>query len=329
MSFENTDRELVRFVATRTSVRDAFLAPDDLSALLRAFTGRSVVALPGAMSKKPAARHVAMTRALYGTEEELYETCRTAHIDYVVYSIDVLLDSGRYSPRYLAGVAAVDPASIAYKMHFEPESLQRFTLQYENDHYRLFSVSGTPQPIFATDHPPFYQTDLLAKANRDIDAFRQLAVQVMLTYAEASEGARARERRGRATPARVVPAASTALHAGAHGTRRRAHGPRSLRRRARVWSRSSSRTRPTTRKRSTTPPIIAAQLGKADEAKSYLTLLLSIERDPPLIERAKALQSAIEQGVPLRKGAPPQRLESATAATLVRRGRRNGGGYWI
>jgi len=49
---------------------------------------------------------------------------------------------------------------------------------------------------------------------------------------------------------------------------------------------------------------IGAQLGKTDEAKSYLTLLLSIERDPQLIDQAKALQSAIEQGVPLRKGAP-------------------------
>ncbi|HEU4928444.1 MAG TPA: hypothetical protein VFU38_01340, partial [Candidatus Krumholzibacteria bacterium] len=51
VSFQNTDRELVRFVASRTSVRESILAPDDVSALLMAFTGRSMVALPGALSK--------------------------------------------------------------------------------------------------------------------------------------------------------------------------------------------------------------------------------------------------------------------------------------
>jgi hypothetical protein len=303
VSFENTDRELVRFVATRTSVHDAFLAPDDLSALLRAFTGRSVVALPGAMSKKPAARHVAMTRAIYGTEEELYETCRTTHIDYVVYSIDVLLDTGRYSPRYLAGVAAVDPASIAYKMHFEPESLQRFTLLYENDHYRLFSVSGTPQPIFATDHPPFYQTDLLTKANRDVDAFRQLAVQVMLTYAE---GARAR---AHGNPEGARRRLEWCLLQAPHYTQARialADALMDLDRYndARGVIAKLIAYAPDNTKALYYAAFIAAQLGKTDEAKSYLTLLLSIERDPQLIERAKALQSAVEQGVPLRKGAP-------------------------
>lgn len=303
VSFENTDRELVRFVATRTSVHDTFLAPDDLSALLRAFTGRSVVALPGSMSRMPAQRHVKFTRALYGTEEELFETCRAAHIDYVVYSIDVLLDTGKYSPRYLAGIDAIDPASIAFKMHFEPESLQRFTLLYENDHYRLFSVSGTPQPIFATDHPPFYQPDLLAKANRDVEAFRQLAVQVMLTYAE---GARAR------------------AHGNPEGARRRLEwcllqAPRYTQARIALADALMDLDRyddargviakliayaPDNTKALYYAAFIGAQLGKTDEAKSYLALLLSIERDPQLIERAKALQNAIEQGVPLRKGAP-------------------------
>ncbi len=303
VSFENTDRELVRFVATRTSVRDAILAPDDLSALLLAFTGRAAVTLPGAVSKAPAERHVAMTRALYGSEEELYETCRAARIDYVVYSIDVLLDIGRYSPRYLAGVNAVDPTTIAYRMHFEPESLRRFTLQYENDHYRLFAVTGSPEPVFATDHPPFYQTDLLVKTNRDVEAFRRLAVNVMLTYAEAlnarahgnAEGARRRLewcllQAPRYTQARLA-LADALMDLDRYDDARRVIG-------------KLIEYAPDNTEALYYAAFISAQLGKTDDAKTYLSLLLSIERDPQRIERAKVLQRGIEQGLPVRRGAP-------------------------
>ncbi len=303
VSFENTDRELVRFVATRTSVRESILAPDDLSALLAAFTGRAIVALPGATSRMPAERHVQFTRALYATEDELFEVCRAARIDYVVYSIDMLLDTGPYSPRYLAGVASIDPASIAYRMHFEPESLRRLTLSYENDHYRLFAVSGSPEPIFATDHPPFYQPDLLAKANRDVEAFRKLAVEVMLTYSEARK----------------------ALARGnAEGARRRLEwcllqAPRYSAARLSLADALMNLDRYEDARRVITTLVeyapdntrglyyaayIHAHLGKPDQAKRYLALLLTIERDPELLERARALQRSIEQGVLPGPGAP-------------------------
>lgn len=303
VSFENTDRELVRFVATRTSVRESILAPDDLSALLLAFTGRAVVALPSTTSHTPAERRVELTRAMYGSEEELFAACRGARIDYVVYSIDLLLDTGRYSPRYQAAVTSLDPASIAYRMHFEPESLRRFTLLYENDHYRLFDVTGEPQPIFATDHPPFYQTDLLVKAKRDVDAFRQLAVNVMLTYSEAvnarlqgnAEGARRRLewcllQAPRYTMARLA-LADALVDLGRSEDARRvivsllAYAPDNTH--ALYYA-----------------AYLSAQLNQPEEAKSYLTLLLSIESDPDLIQRARNLQSAVERGIPVRAAAP-------------------------
>ena len=188
-------------------------------------------------------------------------------------------------------------------MHFEPESLRRFTLQYENDHYRLYAVTGSPQPIFATDHPPFYQTDLLAKANRNVETFRQLAVDVMLTYSEAvkarahhnAEGARRRLewcllQAPRYSQARLA-LADALMDLNRYDDARRVV--------AALLDYAPDNTRGLYY-----AAYISAQLGKPEEAKSYLTLLLSIERDPQLIERAKTLQQGIEQGVPLRKGAP-------------------------
>ena len=297
ISFENTDRELVRFVASRTSVRESIFAPDDVSALVMAFTGRPIVALPAALSKAPAERHAGMTRALYGSEEDVYQMCRAGRIDYLLYAIDVVLDTGVYSPRYLAA-ATVAPESAAFKMHFEPESLRRFTLVYENDHYRLFQVTGEPQPIFATDHPLFYQPDLLAKANRDIDAFRTLAVEVMLTY---SEGLKALS------------------HGNADGARRRLEwcllqAPRYSDARLALADAMVALKRPEDALRVVAgllqyapdhtgalyyAAFLSGQLHRNDEAKAYLSLLFTVERDPERIRRAQTLQYAIEHDLPI------------------------------
>ncbi len=297
VSFENTDRELVRFVATRTSVRESILAPDDVSALLMAFTGRPIAALPGALSQAAAERHAVLIRALYQSEEELYQLCRTARIDYVLYSIDVLLDTGPYSPRYLAA-ATVSPQSAAFAMHFEPESMRRFTLVYENDHYRLFDVTGEPQPIFATDHPPFYQSVLLAKANRDIDAFRALVIDVMLTYSEAVEALA----RGNAEGARRR-LEWCLLQAPRYSAARMALADALV-----ALGRTEDARRVITGLLEYAPDHTSAlyyaaflngQLGYKDQAKAYLSLLLTIERDPERIQRAQTLQHAIENDIPL------------------------------
>ena len=300
VSFENTDRELVRFIASRTSVRESILAPDDVSALLMAFTGRNIVALPGALSKSPAERHVGMTRALYGAEEDVYAMCRTARVDYVLYSIDVVLDTGVYSARYLSA-AEVSPQSVAYRMHFAPESLRRFTLLYENDHYRLFRVTDEPQPIFATDHPPFYQADLLAKAERNVDAFRTLAVEVMLTYSEAVKALA----RGNAEGARrrlewcllQAPRYSNARLALADALVALKRPEDALGAVAGVLAYAPDHTGALYY-----AAYLSGQLDRDDQAKAYLTLLLTVERDPERIRRAQTLQYAIEHDLPI--GAP-------------------------
>jgi hypothetical protein len=303
VSLENTDRELVRFVTTRTSVRNSILAPTDLSALLFSFTGRTITVLPGAISRAPCERHVVLARALYGSEEELYQACQTAHIDYVVYSIDQLLDTGRYSPRYTANVTTIEPASIVFRMHFDPESLRRFTLVYENDHYRLFQVTGSPQPIFATDHPLFYQTSLLAKANRDVEAFRKLTVEVMLTYADATKALARKNAEGARRRLEwcllQAPQYSQARLALADALMELNRYPDAQRVIAKLIEYAPDNTHGLYY-----AAYISAQLGKPEEAKQYLSLLLSVERDPAAIDRARTLQASIDQGLLPPRGKP-------------------------
>ena len=303
ISLENTDRELVRFISTRTAVQESVLAPDGLSALLLAFSGRTSVQLCGTTSRAPAQRHVALTRAFYRDEASFYELCREMQIDYVVYSIDVLLDGGRYSPRYLAGEDDIAPDAIAVKMHFEPESIRNLTLLYENDHYRLFRVTAAPEPVFLTDHPPFYQPDIFVRAGRNLETFRERVVYLMITYADAvdarrrgdAELARRRlafcvEQAPRFTKVRLA-LADALMDLGRYEE-------------AREQVAAVIGYAPDNSTALYDAAFIEAQLGRPERAKPYLALLLAQTGDRAVIDRARALQTHLEQGLPLRPGAP-------------------------
>ena len=305
VSLENTDREIVRFVSTRTSVRESILAPNDLSGLLLTFTGRSVALLPGGNSRSAAGKHVALTRGLYGSEAAFHQTCRDSGIDYVVYSIDVLLDSGRYSPRYLAAIETLDPQSLAFQMHFTPESLRYFTLQYENDHYRLFKVTDQPETIFLTDHPPVYQGALLQASGGSLETFHQNIGMLFFNYAS---GVNARARgdlegalrrlRSCVNSAPQFTRARLAL-ADVYMDMERFEDARRTIMEVVAYAPDNSQAM-------YYAAYIHARLGLFDQARAFLTVLQTHERDPDIMEKARLLQAYMDQGLPLQSSAPGQ-----------------------
>lgn len=302
ISFENTDRELIRFIATRTSVGESILAPEDLSAILLAFSGRTSVQLPGTTSRAPSLRHVELTRTFYRDEAALYELCHRDQIDYVVYSIDVLLDSGEYSPRNLAAISALTPSSIAARMHFDPESLRHFTLMYENDHYRLFKVTASPEPVFLTDHPLFFQPDLFARDGNDLDHFRDHVVWLMVAYANGVD-ARAR---GDAEEARR--ALDQCVRHAPRFTRARLALADSFMDLGRYIEAQDQIAKVIEYAPDNAVALYAAafvqiQMGQREAAKPYLELL-GQTGNQVMIEKARALQYYLDHGIPLKPGAP-------------------------
>lgn len=302
ISFENTDRELVRFISTRTSVSESILATDDLSALLLAFTGRASVQLPGTTSREPSLRHVELARALYRDENSLYEVCRREQIDYVVYSIDVMLDGGPYSPSWLAAVSALDPSSIGARMHFDPESLRHFTLMYENDHYRLFKVTAGPQPVFLTDHPLFYQPELFARDGADLEHFRNHVVWLMGTYANAAD----LRARGRAEEARRM--FDVCIRQAPKFTRARLGMADALMdlgryQAARDQLAAVIRYAPDNPAALYAAAYVQVLLDQPDAARPFLQLLAQTG-DAATIEKGRALQYYIDNKIPLKPGAP-------------------------
>jgi hypothetical protein len=159
--------------------------------VLLAFSGRTSVLLEGGYARNLSAKRVELTRLLYGGEDELFRRCRDAHIHYVLYSIDYLLDRTRYAPAYLAGLSVIPQQCVAVSMQFEPEALTHFNLVYENDRYRLFRVTDHLEPVFLTDHPPVYQKSIFKSSGGDYTAFRERIGRLLLVYTEAKEMAAA------------------------------------------------------------------------------------------------------------------------------------------
>jgi tetratricopeptide (TPR) repeat protein len=303
VSLENTDRELVRFVSTRTSVQESILAPNDLSALLLTFTGRRSVLLPDGNGAAAAEKHILLTRAFYASEEAFHALCKDMGIDYVVYSIDVLLDSGRYSPRYLAALESINPDAVAFQMHFAPESLRHFTLQYENDHYRFFKVTDGPETIFLTDHPPVYQPSLLRASGGGLETFRRNIEMLIYNYVA---GVTARSRGDlEGAMKRLRSCVNTAPHftrarlalADVYMDLERFEDARRVIMEVVAYAPDNSQGM-------YYAAYISARLGQYEKARAFLTILLSHERDPDMLEKARLLEAYMDQGLPLDPSAP-------------------------
>lgn len=298
VSLENTDRELIKFIASRTSTSDPFLGHPDVTAVLLAFSGRTSVLLPGAYGDVQARKRVETTALLYGGEGPLYDKCRELGVKYVLYSVNFLLDTSRNGPAYLAGVTAVPDECAAVSMHFYPESLTHFNLVYENDHYRLFRVTDGYQPVFTTDHPPVYQREIFDLSGGTYKAFYERVIQVMLAYSSAdasvsagdNESAEAQlrwclSRAPRFTRARVA-LASVLIQLGKLEQ-------------AREIIFSVMQYAPDNPLALYYAAYSMALLHDAKTAKSYLDILYGLTKDEDLLSRARLLEAFIDQDIPV------------------------------
>ena len=302
ISFENTDKSLIRFLSTRTSVHESILAPDNLSAVLLAFSGRTSAMLPGTTSRLACNRNIDLLRGLYRDEDSFYQLCRQEKVDYVLYAVDMLLDGGSYSPLYASGISGLTPGAVAARMHFQPESLRHFTLLYENEHYRLFKVSDTVQPVFLTDHPLYYQSKLFMDSGGNFESFRQRVLWLMANCANGM-GARARGDLDRSRQlldqcVRYAPSFTRARLELAYtfmDLGRYQH--------ARDQIVAIIQYAPDDAAALFAAAYVEVQMQKPEEARPYL-MLLAQTGDAAYAERAKSLQYYIDHKLPLKPGAP-------------------------
>jgi hypothetical protein len=187
ISLGNADQSLVKYVVSRTSVRDPILTPPAEASLLTTFAGRKATGVPGLTTRADMASTEAFVSAFYRDEDSLYAFCDSLGITYVLYSIDFVLDETASSPRYLAGLSTVPQESAAFRMHFAPETLTHFNLVFENDNYRLYRVTREAAPTFLTDHPVVYQGSIAQAHGDNLRAFYNRVIDILVTFQTAQE----------------------------------------------------------------------------------------------------------------------------------------------
>jgi hypothetical protein len=297
-SIGEPDRSLLRFLVTRTSVGDPILSLPRSSSLLATFGGRTTVLLPGIASGPMIDRTVASLNSWYQNEQTFYDYCRHLGVEYVVYSIDLVLDGSRYSPIYLSGNRWIHPASTAYKMHFFPETLNHFTLMYENGVYRLFKVTGTSGPFFSTDHPPVYQYEILERNNDTLDGFYQRVQRLLLLYNQAGSLLLG------GSIDQALEMFDDCIEQAPHFTaavlgRASALSARGELEAALDTYRYVVGYAPDNPEALYGTSLCLARLGNTDQAREYIDILMSATADQKILEKARLLGWFIEQGIPV------------------------------
>ena len=297
-SIGEPDRSLFRFLLTRIPVRDPILSLPRLSSLLATFSGRTTLLVPGIDSSRMAEKTAACLNGWYQSEDDFYTFCRANGIEYVLYSIDLVLDGSNYSPAYLSGIRRIQPASTAYKMHFFPETLTHFNLMYENDVHRLFKVTAELLPIFSTDHPLVYQYEIIERNNDTMAGFYERVQNLFVLYKRAGELLVA------GNHAEALDAFNACISQAPHFT-------------AAILGRATalSNLGELEATRDTYLYIIGyapdnpealygtafslARLNDTDQARGYIEILLSSTGDKKIIQKAKLLRWFIEEDIPV------------------------------
>ncbi|NIM20678.1 MAG: hypothetical protein GTO51_10700 [Candidatus Latescibacteria bacterium] len=298
VSIGNPDRNLVRFLLTRTSVRDPILGLPAISSLLSTFGGRTTLLFSGGTSRETIEKTVEMLGKYYGSEEELYRTCRANGVEYVLYSVELALDGTTFSPRYLCGRKQLIPASVAYKMHFFPEALKRFALVYENDGHRLFEVTDHIKPIFSTDHPPIYQYEILVRNNDSLELFHERITNLMLLYGNA------RNEHEAGNDSTALGLFNACVNQAPHFTAARLGQATSLTRLGRLEdARDVYMTivgyAPDNPEALYGTALTLARLGETARAEGFVSILLSSTGEAEIIRKAKLLKWFIDEGIPI------------------------------
>ena len=130
--------------------------------------------------ESPALRRKAerLLTLLYSSEERLYRFCAEESSDYLLVSCAVGCDATKESPLYQAGLTNMPPGCAAYALVFEPETLVRFDLVYENEMYRLFRVGRHAGARAWPRSPLFYEKELLWSRSGDIKEFYNSAMRI-------------------------------------------------------------------------------------------------------------------------------------------------------
>ena len=175
-----SDQDLIEWLRKNTEPDEVILAPYHISPVIRAYADRAVNLTSLFEEKQLREKVREFTCSLFQSEEDLYRLANTYGADYLVYSIDMILDESQNSRHYLAGRPIIDEDVAAYRLHFLPNTLLRFGLIYENEFFRVFRVDK--EGVNFNSHPLYFRYDLLKKFSGSFTGFREHMAKIYEVY---------------------------------------------------------------------------------------------------------------------------------------------------
>jgi hypothetical protein len=154
-NYGNNER-VVRWIRRYTPQRAVILTWYPTGPMVITYTGRPVNLHSKFESSRLRDKERRMIEALYSDEEGFYTLCRDFETDYFLYQANLLLDASTSSSRYMADRMRVPTTSAAYLFHFQPDSLEHFTLVYQDSFYRLYKVRRGDEVVIPP-HPIPYE----------------------------------------------------------------------------------------------------------------------------------------------------------------------------
>ncbi|CAB1062092.1 hypothetical protein D1BOALGB6SA_6868 [Olavius sp. associated proteobacterium Delta 1] len=173
---QNDLNSLISFIRTDTAKDTAVLTTFELGPSVAAYTGHPVTLHSKFESKLLRDKVKLVYRTIYQDETQFYELCRRFEVGLFVYQVNMVLNGGPGSIRYLADANPLRTDSAAFLFQFLPDRLQHFSLAYQNSSYRVYRVAApVPSAVPSVEYEPIYDLDIFT-ADKDLPEFIDDAV---------------------------------------------------------------------------------------------------------------------------------------------------------
>lgn len=139
-----TDSELDGFLRWAGEKDGTFLSYWHISGLLSAYAGSPTVTHTFFENAGNRETIIEFAERMYGSESEMAAFMEEKGADFLVYQADFALDRSFQGLLYLAGLTEVPDGSLAVRLHYYPETLERLVPVWQGRSLRVFQLDGEP-----------------------------------------------------------------------------------------------------------------------------------------------------------------------------------------
>ena len=141
------DRELDDLLDWAGEQQGTVLCYWHLSGLLSAYSSTPVVTHTFFENTENRRTIQEYAERIYGSEAEMVAFMEEKEAVFLIYQADFIFDLSSQGLLYLAGLTQVPDGSLAVRLHYYPESLERLVPVWQGPSLRVFKLDGTPESL--------------------------------------------------------------------------------------------------------------------------------------------------------------------------------------